>query len=73
MESLSGEEQVAMSLGSSREGIPSSSSAIEKIRVQFLSISPGSRVWKESRSGRNLWTMAQKASPSLQEADMLVT
>ena len=36
MESLSGEPHWAMSMGSSREGMPSSSSATEKTRQQFL-------------------------------------
>ena len=36
MDSLSGEPHWAMSMGSSREGIPSSSSATEKTRQQFL-------------------------------------
>lgn len=72
MESLSGEPHWAMSMGSSREGMPSSSSATEKTRQQFLSISLGSRLRKLMRSGLNLWTMAQKARPSFQELDMLV-
>ena len=71
MESLSG--LLTTSSTSKRAGMPSSSSATLKAKLQLPTQSLGSSLAKSMRSGLYRWMSAQKALPSLQDRVMLVT